>query len=1049
MQWVNQWWAKLAVLGVVLTLTACGNRSETDNTSGSKASQLFVSAVVPSKNGNGVGTNALVVATFSAALDPATVTASSFTLRSPTGAVAGTVNASGVLATFKSTENLAANTLYTATLTTAVRDTTGRALATSYTWSFSTGGTVDDTKPQVSATTPSDNDKLVELEAAITATFSEAMNPPTINPETLVVVGPAGAVAGMISYADLTATFTPTTSLDTNTLYTVTAKTIAQDTAGNPLANTTSWAFTTRPWTRLLGALGVGGSSDKFESVVADAAGNIYVTGSTSGGIDYITNAGGTDVIVTKYNAAGKLQWTRQPRTSNSEEGWGIAADSAGNIYVTGFTYGDMSGNNAGLGDVFLTKYDAGGTAQWTRQFGSSANDFGRSIAIDTQDNIYVVGATEGAWDGNSAAGARDIFISKYNTGGTRLWTRQLGTTADEFGAAVAVAANGDIYVTGKTTGGLDGNLNAGGTDIFVAKYNANGSLVWIQQRGSSADDAGWGIAVNAAEEIYITGSTAGGLNGNTHVGLEDTFLLKYNSSGALQWTQQLGTAANDVGFGVALDDSNGILITGYTMGRLAGALHVGDKDIFVAKYTASGVQEWVRSSGTPVTDIGTALVADHQGNIFIAGQTLGALDGNLNAGGIDAFVLKYAVEDGVRRWTRLFGSSANDEATGIAVDSNQNVYLAGYTQGSVDSADNGGGRDAFITKHDVAGFKKWAAQLRTATDEEGWGVAADSSGSVYITGYTQGAFESNTNAGAEDVLLVKYDAAGVRTWLKQFGTTGKDYGKGIAVDAGNNVYITGATAGGLHGNTSSGGQDLFVTKYGADGTRVWTQQLGTAASDAGNAMAVDSGGNVYVVGTTSGSLDGNVGQGGSDLFVVKYDSGGTKQWTRLIGSNANEEGLGVAVDASNNVYVTGSTAGSIDGAMNAGANDILLVKFASDGVKQWVSQFGSTAGDIASGVKVESSDRIYVAGYTSGNLDGLPNSGGRDSFLIKFNGSGVKQWTRLTGTSSDDIALGLAVDTQGTVSLGGYTAGALNAHMNAGERDAFIVTYTSGGAKR
>ena len=225
--------------------------------------------------------------------------------------------------------------------------------------------------------------------------------------------------------------------------------------------------------------------------------------------------------------------------------------------------------------------------------------------------------------------------------------------------------------------------------------------------------------------------------------------------------------------------------------------------------------------------------------------------------------------------------------------------------------------------------------QLGTTADDFGFGVAVDGSGNVYVTGLTGGALDGNTNAGGPDIFLVKYDSAGKKQWTRQLGTSDYDAGHGVAVDGSGNVYVTGFTGGGLDGNTNAGNWDIFLVKYDSAGTKQWTRQLGTITYDYGYGVAVDGSGNVYVTGFTFGGLDGNTNAGGGDIFLVKYDSAGTKQWTRELGTTADDYGYGPAVDSTGNIFVTGETRGGLDGNTNAGGGDIFLVKYDSAGVKQ------------------------------------------------------------------------------------------------------------------
>ncbi len=178
-----------------------------------------------------------------------------------------------------------------------------------------------------------------------------------------------------------------------------------------------------------------------------------------------------TVVVVEKENEFG----TKQLGTSSGDSGNSVTTDSSGNIYVTGYTGGDLDGNtNSGNDDIFLVKYNSSGTKQWTKQLGTSSYDFGRGVTTDSSGNIYLTGDTVGELDGNTNSGQRDILLVKYNSSGTKQWTKQLGTSSDDFGYSVTTDLSGNIYVTGLTEGGLDGNTNLGEEDIFLIKYNSS-----------------------------------------------------------------------------------------------------------------------------------------------------------------------------------------------------------------------------------------------------------------------------------------------------------------------------------------------------------------------------------------------------------------------------------------------------------------------------------------------------------------------------------------------------------------------------------------------
>jgi hypothetical protein len=378
-----------------------------------------------------------------------------------------------------------------------------------------------------------------------------------------------------------------------------------------------------------------------------------------------------------------------------------------------------------------------------------------------------------------------------------------------------------------------------------------------------------------------VTGYTQGGLDGNTNSGNNDIFLIKYNSSGVKQWTQQSGTSVNDYGFGVTVDSLGNIYVTGNTYGGLDGNTNSGDSDIFLMKYNSSGNKQWTQQLGTSSSDIGYAVTVDNSDNIYVTGDTWGGLDGNTNSGN--------------------------------------------------------GNNDIILVKYNSSGTKQWTQQLGTSSGEHGHGVAVDNSNNIYITGDSSGGLEGNPHSGSHDISIVKYNSSGTKQWTQQLGTSRADFGKGITVDNSDNIYVTGGTAGGLDGNTNSGGgyNDIFLVKYNSSGTKQWTKQLGNGSVNVGNGVTVDTSNNIYVTGYTEGGLDGNTNSGERDIFLVKYNSSGTKQWTQQLGTSSDDRGYGVTVDNSSNIYVTGYTSGGLNGNTNYGNKDIFLVKYNSDGVLQ------------------------------------------------------------------------------------------------------------------
>jgi hypothetical protein len=440
--------------------------------------------------------------------------------------------------------------------------------------------------------------------------------------------------------------------------------------------------------------------------------------------------------------------------------------------------------------------------------------------SILSYTTTYKIRVTSGVQDSSGNG-----LSSKYETTSgfdTDTWagTQQLGTTSLDRGSDVVVDSSNNIYVTGYTQGGLDGDTNWGGsTYLFLVKYNSSGIKQWTQQLGGSGGVSGYELTVDSSDNIYVTGDTSGGLDGNTSSGSSDIFLVKYNSSGTKQWTQQLGTSSNDGGYAVTVDSSDNIYLTGITSGGLDGNTYSGGGDLFLVKYNSSGTKQWTQQLGNSSQEVGQSVVVDSSDNIYVAGHTTGGLDGNSQVGNGDIFLVKY-YDNGTKQWTQQLGTSYQEILYGVSLDSSNNIYLSGYTQGGLDGNTQVGSGDIFLVKYNSSGTKQWTQQLGTSLHDYGLDVTVDSSDNIYVTGVTNGNLDGNTQVGSGDIILVKYNSSGTKQWTQQLGTSSNDEGYGLATDSSDNIYVTGQTYGGLDNNTNSGETDIFLMKFNSSGTK-------------------------------------------------------------------------------------------------------------------------------------------------------------------------------------------------------------------------------------
>jgi hypothetical protein len=379
-----------------------------------------------------------------------------------------------------------------------------------------------------------------------------------------------------------------------------------------------------------------------------------------------------------------------------------------------------------------------------------------------------------------------------------------------------------------------------------------------------------------------------------------------------------------------------------------------------VAKFDPQGVLLWVTQFGSAADDFVNAITLEKRyGFIYIAGWTSASMPGgvehpeeNASAGGTDFFLAKIH-ESGTIRWIKQDGTAGEDYAAGVATDSSGRVYVVGSTNGSIDGrTDPGGYSDAFIMQFDAYGYRLAVHQFNVATsplNTNAYGVAVDSTSQrgdfIVVTGWAQG-YENGS------LFVAKFDA-----WLQphtmKTATLGGlnngsvfDVGRAVAVDSKGNIIVVGSTSGAFYGNAWAGAEDVIVVKLTSGLTMLWSRQLGTDSNDSGYGIAVDAEDSIYVTGFTgypvaTSGLGGQAHLGGYDIFLSRLaPEDGRLLFTRQIGTAAHDWGYGVSVDSAGAVYLAGSTE-DVMGGQNFGTHDAVLVKYEKDGpVPRPVTEF-------------------------------------------------------------------------------------------------------------
>ncbi len=428
-----------------------------------------------------------------------------------------------------------------------------------------------------------------------------------------------------------------------------------------------------------------GAGNEAGYSCTADAAGNVYLAGITTSGAGiasagFQTKEGGDyDAFLVKFDAAGNRLWATYYGGKDADYGNACTTDAAGNVYLTGST-NSVSGiasngfqnTTGGVQDAFLVKFSASGLRLWATYYGGKNLDYGNACTTDATGNIYIAGTTSSgigiAFNGfkNKTDDYGDAFLVKFDAAGNRLWATYYGGDSLEEGRACATDRSGNVYLTGETvsangiaSGGFQ-NTKGGDYDAFLVKFDAAGNRLWATYYGGESFDRAYSCATDGSGNVYMASQTFSNtgiaFNGfqNTMGGDQDAFLVKFDASGSRLWATYYGGDGIDAGLLCAADSAGSVYMAGDTYsanGIASGGFqnnYGGGEDAFLVKFTASGARAWATYYGGNVMDYGTSCATGSGGNIYLAGDTYthsglasNGFQDTLGGGETDAFLVK------------------------------------------------------------------------------------------------------------------------------------------------------------------------------------------------------------------------------------------------------------------------------------------------------------------------------------------------------------------------------------------------------------------------
>jgi uncharacterized delta-60 repeat protein len=728
-------------------------------------------------------------------------------------------------------------------------------------------------------------------------------------------------------------------------------------------------------WARVFNGAGDGVDTAR---AIAVSDTDIYVTGSS-------WNGSNLDFLTLKYGDEGGLRWRAIYDAAETDNAVAVATDPWGDVVVTGNSYGTINYDEYGS-DYLVVKYSPEGARLWTARYDGfmNAEDYPSALAVDAAGNIYVTGASDYE---SPDSGVRQFATLKYAPDGRELWRSWHIGQQNDGSRSIAVDANDNVYITSLATGSFSGR------DIGLIKYDALGTrLLTARYSGiGNADDLPSTLALGPGGEIYVTGLTAGSLDG------VDFVLIKYGQNDVPGLPAILESPRNvDVArggnafFGVTATGEpplsyqwffNDDEIDGATASTLeiqsAQFADAGSYSVRVGNVHGSVLS----ASAVLVVQAPPSILVPPQSQMVVAGSTASL---SVTADGSGPFGYQWVFND-APIW-----NATNRQ---LAVP---NIHLTNA------------GNYAVIVSNRVGFAQSAAARLRvTSMAEQRWdarvpgfdsggvpvAMAAGPDGSIHVA--------SAVGSGdSTDLSVTKFDAYGGQVWSARYNGPGDsfDVATDIVVDREGNVYVTGDSWGG------ESLVDAATIKFDRDGNQAWVARFNgpNNSEDIAHALAVDTNGNVAVA-ISSGSSANNV-----DYMTVCYNALGTQKWVAVYDGPAHsfDEPADIAFDSTGQVYVTGSSTVS-------GLNtDLATVKYNTNGVELWRSTYraAGTVGAVAVRLGVDAADSVYVAGWSS------DSNHVADYAIVRYLSGGQQAWSaRYDGLSRGyDYLSDLIVDPAG-----------------------------------
>lgn len=588
---------------------------------------------------------------------------------------------------------------------------------------------------------------------------------------------------------------------------------------------------------------------DIANDLIITSNGHVVVTGQSDSDP---TNLNNDDYLTISYDQNGLQLWVKRFNGASNgiDRATALCADNLNNVYITGRS------DNGNDDDYVTIKYSSTGSLLWTMIFDNGGNDRAEDIDIDASSNVYIVGRSN---NGNN----NDITTVKYSSGGVQQFAVNYDYIEDDRGDLINVADNGTFTVAGRSDYAVGASLNY---NISIIRYASNGTITWESNYDNpiQTDDYVTDLVLLSDGGTLVCGYSA---QSASTPNIFNLFARKVTSTGNLGWTYtyQGNPNYNDQIFGCT-ETADGRI---HLCGTIENADARGNAVLINLEQNGSLQSSLILDGRGDNSDNIRKMISDNLGNLYVAAyQVMKNNDRDISLLKINSI--------GDTLWTRKISGTLNgsdDDATGLVLDNQNNVYISGFVKNS------GSSSDIVLNKYNSNGMLQWQALYNSPFSESDrcYDMTIDAEGNIILTGKVD--INNSPTILNDEIITIKYNSSGTQLWASTYtGTAGLDRGKFVRTTPDNKIDVIGWVASGTH-------DDLVVIQYDASGNELWHNTI--LDIDNGNFNPkdafVDLNGKLYITGIIENTINPSLQKG----FAVCYLNDGTQNWIKYFGTDS------------------------------------------------------------------------------------------------------------------------------------------------------------------